>query len=402
MSPGRAVTAAALVVVLCAGIWLGGHPADLPEPLRDVFVDDAASLSTEATEVIEENYVRSVDHDRLRNASIDGMVRALRQRFDDRFSHYFDPRDLERFKESISGRFSGVGLSVSEVERGLRVGRVFAAAPAEAAGIAVGDVIVSVNGRSIAGEDSEVATAKIKGPPGTKVTIGVLRPSTDRKRSVTLTRSEIEVPITTSRVRMAAGRKVGYVQLLSFTEGAHAALREAIERVDDRGAKGLVLDLRGNGGGLLQEAVLTSSIFLPEGKVIVSTRSRTQGSEVYRAVGGNLPSRPTVVLINRDTASAAEILAAALADQAGATLVGVRSFGKGVFQQVIDLSNGGALDLTIGEYFTPSGENLAGKGIVPQVRALDRPRTKPDEGLQRALASLGRELRNGGAAPADG
>ena len=260
-------------------------------------------------------------------------------------------------------------------------------------------MIVSVNERSIAGEDSEVATAKIKGPPGTEVTIGVRRPPGDRTRSVTLTRAEIEVPMTISRIRDVDGRKVGYVALFGFTEGAHAALREAIERVRDRGAEGLVLDLRGNGGGLLQEAVLTSSIFLAEDEVIVSTRSRTQGSEVYRAMGDNLPPQPTVVLINRDTASAAEILAAALADQAGATLVGVRSFGKGVFQQVIDLSNGGALDLTIGEYFTPSGENLGGRGIVPEVRALDDPRTRPDEGLQRALRVLGQELR-GAAAPA--
>jgi carboxyl-terminal processing protease len=397
----RAAIVAALLVVLCAGLWLGGHPANLPEPLRDVFVDDAASLSAEATEVIEENYFRPTDGDRLSDSSIDGMVRALRRRYQDRFSHYFDPRDLERFRESISGRFSGVGLSVSEIEAGLRVGRVFPGAPAEEAGIAVGDVIVSVNGRSIAGEDSEVATAKIKGPAGTEVTIGVRRPPADRVRSVDLTRAEIEVPITTSRIRTAAGRKLGYVQLISFTEGAHAALREAIERVRDRGAEGLVLDLRGNGGGLLQEAVLTASIFLPEGDEIVSTRSRTQGSEVYRAVGENLPAQPTVVLINRDTASAAEILAAALADGAGAPLVGVRSFGKGVFQQVIDLSNGGALDLTIGEYFTPSGENLAGRGIAPDTRVLDDPRTRPDEALERALTVLGRELR-GAAAPATG
>ena len=148
-----------------------------------------------------------------------------------------------------------------------------------------------------------------------------------------------------------------------------------MRRCEQQGAEGIVLDLRGNGGGLLEEAVLTASIFLPEGEVVVSTQSRTQGSTVYKTVGGNLPPRPMVVLINRDTASAAEILAAALADDGGATVVGTRSFGKGVFQQVIDLSNGGALDLTIGEYFTADGITLAGKGIHPDVRALDDPDT---------------------------
>ena len=391
--------AAAVVVALCAGLWLGGHPADLPQPLRDAFVDESAGLSSEATEVIEDNYFRDVPAVRLRNSSIDGMVRGLRRRYKDRFSHYFDPEDLKRFEESISGRFSGVGLSVSEVDRGLRVANVFPHTPAARAGIRPGDVVVSVNDRSIAGQDSDVVTARIKGPAGTKVTIGVLRPSTHRTRTVVLTRAEIEVPITTSRVRVVGGRKLGYVQLVSFTDGAHAALRKAVQRVEERGAQGIVLDLRGNGGGLLQEAVLTASIFLPKDQVVVSTRSRTQGDTTYKTVGANLPPRPVVVLINRDTASAAEILTAALADDSGAKVVGTRSFGKGVFQQVMDLSNGGALDLTIGEYFTPNGVNLAGKGVHPDIHALDDPHTKADEGLRKALAVLGGEVA-GGAAPA--
>ena len=400
---GRSVAfAAALVATLCAGLWLGGHPGELPQPIRDAFVDDSVSLTSEAIEVIEDNYFRSVDASRLRDSSVDGMVRALRRRYGDRFSHYFDPDDLAHFREAIRGRFSGVGLTVSEVKRGLRVGRVFAKTPAARAGIAVGDVIVSVEGDSIAGEDSDIATARIKGPAGSEVTIGVLRPSSGRVRTLTLTRAQIEIPITTGRVRTVEGRELGYVQLISFSTGAHAALRQAVQRVEHRGAKGLVLDLRGNGGGLLQEAVLTASVFLPKGETVVTTQSRTEGGRSYESVGGNLPPLPVVVLINRDTASAAEILAAALADQAGATVVGTRSFGKGVFQQVIDLSNGGALDLTIGEYFTPDGTNLAGEGVSPDVRALDDPRTKLDEGVQKALEVLAAEVRSAAPAAADG
>jgi carboxyl-terminal processing protease len=391
---GRGAAVAAIVAVLCAGLWLGGHPGELPQPIRDVFVDESASLTSEAINVIEDTYFRSVETSRLRDASIDGIVRALRRRYGDRFSHYFDPEDLARFREAIRGRFSGIGLTVSEVKGGLRVGRVFARTPASRAGIAVGDVIVSVEGESIAGEDSDVATARIKGPAGSEVTIGVLRPSSGRVRALTLTRAEIKVPITTGGVRIIEGRKLGHVALVNFSEGAHTALRRAVQRVRRRGAEGIVLDLRGNGGGLLQEAVLSASVFLPEGETIVSTESRTQGEQTYDSVGGNLPRQPMVVLINRDTASAAEILAAALADQLDATLVGARSFGKGVFQQVIDLSNGGALDLTIGEYFTPDGTNLAGRGVRPEVRALDEPRTTRDEALRRALEVLSGELRS--------
>jgi carboxyl-terminal processing protease len=186
----------------------------------------------------------------------------------------------------------------------------------------------------------------------------------------------------------ANGRKLGYVRLTTFSDGAHGQLRRAVEKVERQGAEGIVLDLRGNGGGLLEEAVLTASIFMSKDRVVVSTDSRTEGHAVYKTAGDNLPKRPLVVLIDRNTASAAEILTAALADDAGATVVGTRSYGKGVFQQEVGLSNGGALKLTIGEYFTPDGTNLAGKGIHPDVRAKDDLRTRADEAIQRALGVL--------------
>jgi carboxyl-terminal processing protease len=384
--------AAALIVVLCAGIWLGGHPAKLPEFLRDRFVDDSAGLNLEASELIEDNYFRSVGSAELTNASLQGMVRELRRRHRDRFSDYFSPEALAHFNEAISGRFSGVGLSVSEVKQGLRVDRVFPHSPAQESGIEPGETIVSVDGRSIAGESSQVSTEKIKGPEGTEVTIGV-RGAGGRVRQLEVTRAQIALPVVTSKVEEVKGRKLGYVRLISFSEGAHALLRKGIEKVQDEGAEGIVLDLRANGGGLLEEAVLSASVFLPEDEVVVTTDSRTQGHAVYRTAGDNLPAVPMVVLIDRNTASAAEILTAALADQAGAEVVGTRSYGKGVFQQEIGLSNGGALKLTIGEYFTPGGVNLAkSHGIHPDVKARDDLRTPGrDEALESALGVLASE-----------
>ena len=388
-----AVTAALALALLCAGIWLGGHPAELPSFVRDAFVDETATLTGEAAETIEDNYFRSVPRARLNDSALGGMVAELRRRYRDRFSHYFGPEALDRFEEATEGRFSGVGLSVSEVPRGLRVADVFAGAPAEDAGIEPGDLIVSVEGKSIAGDDSAISTASIKGPAGTSVTLGVLRPASGRRRTVTLERAEVTVPVVERRLVRTGGTRLGYVRLLGFTDGSHAPLRRAVQRLRRLGAQGLVLDLRGNGGGLLREAILSASIFLSEGEVVVRTRSRTQGHAVQRALGGNLKPEPMVVLINRDTASAAEILASALADNGLARTVGTRSFGKGVFQQVIDLSNGGALDLTIGRYFTASGISLAPKGIRPDVRAPDDPRTRADEQLRRALGVLRAEIR---------
>jgi carboxyl-terminal processing protease len=378
-----------LIVGLVGGVLVGTQsdwldPGDL--------LGTSGTPPEEALDVIEDSYYKDVDASRLDDASIQGMVRELRDQFDDRFSHYFDPGELKQFEQSTSGSFSGVGLSVREVKRGLRVTTVFDDTPAKDAGIREGDVISSVDGESIAGEPADVATAMIKGPPGTTVTLKVDSPSTGRTREISLERAEVRVPVVQGRIRRAAGRKVAYVQLAGFSEGAHGELRSEIERLYRQGAEGLVLDLRGNGGGLLNEAVLTSSVFVDKG-VIVSTSGRTQPDKDYQAVGGALDPRPTVVLINRDTASAAEILTAALEEHGLATVVGTRSFGKGVFQEVIDLDSGGALDLTVGEYLTSKGRSLAGNGIKPDVPAKDNLKTRDDEGLERALEVLGRELR---------
>lgn len=381
--------AVGLVAMLAAGLWLGGHPRSLPEPLRDWFVEEPAGLTAEAAEAIQDNYYRPVGDQELGNASLQGMVRELRKRHQDRFTEYFSPEALAAFNEQIEGRFSGVGLSVIEVPKGLRVAQVFPRSPAEEAGIEVGDTIVSVEGKSIAGKSSEESTKLIKGPEGTEVTLGVRDAESGKTRKVTVTRAEVTLPNVSSRTEEVDGRKLGYVRLLSFSEGAHGQLAQGVEKVKKEGAEGIVLDLRHNPGGLLDEAVLTASLFLPEGEVVVRTDSRTQGASVHKTTDGRISGLPVVVLIDRGTASAAEILAAALADNAGAEVVGTRSYGKGVFQEEQGLSNGAALKLTVGEYFTPDGVNLAeSHGIHPEVKVQDNPKTKVDEAEQRALEVL--------------
>ena len=386
---GAVAFAAALIAFLCAGLWLGGHPDKLPEFAREAFVGSPGGLSAEAAELIKDNYYRPVGDTELGNSSLQGMVRELRRRHHDRFSDYFSPQSRESFNQEIEGHFSGVGLSVVPVKRGLRAVQVFHGSPAAKAGIVPGDTIVSVDGDSIAGESSTEATERIKGPEGTEVTLGVLDAKSGRVRQLRLTRAEVALPNVSSRVETVDGRKLGYIRMLSFSEGVHAQLADAVRKVEREGAEGIVLDLRGNPGGLLEEAVLSASIFLPEGEVVVSTDSRTQGHSVHKTVGGNLPKRPLAILIDRNTASAAEILTAALADDAGAPVVGTRSYGKGVFQEEKGLSNGGALKLTVGEYFTPDGTNLAqSHGIHPDVKVSDNPETAVDEGKERALEVL--------------
>jgi carboxyl-terminal processing protease len=351
-----------------------------------------SDLTSQATQVIRDDYFKPVKTSVLNKASVDGIIRELRKRYDDRFSHYLDPHQLRQFESLTSGRFSGVGLTVTGVNRGLRVASVLPRTPAQHAGIKEGDLITAVDGRSLAGVPTEVATARIKGPPGTPVELRVVSGSGGPTRNVRLKRASVAVPVAVGEIKRAGTSKVAYVRYATFSEGAHGELSSTLERLDHRGAQGLVLDLRGNGGGLLNEAVLSASLFLSKGQLVVSTDSRTMGHRDYDAIGDPLPQHPTVVLINHDTASAAEILASALEDHHLATIVGTRSFGKGTFQEVIHLAAGGALDLTVGQYFTANGISLANKGIKPDVRAVDDPKTPQDEGLRRALAVLAEKM----------
>ena len=386
---GAVAFAVALVALLAAGLWLGGHPSYLPGFARDAFVEEPGGLSGEAAEILEQNYWRETGPIELGNASLQGMVRQLRRRHHDRFTEYFSPENLESFNQQIEGRFSGIGLSVSEVKWGLRVEQVFPGSPAAEAGIGEGEVVVSVDGESIAGVESTEATKKIKGPEGTEVTIGVLEPKSGKTRELTLTRAEVSLPNVSQKLEEVGGVALGYVRMLSFSAESGAQLKRAVEKVEDEGAEGILLDLRHNPGGLLDQAVQSASIFLPEGEVVVTTKSRTQGDGTHETVGGNLPAKPLVVLVDGGTASAAEILTAALVDDGEATTVGETTYGKGVFQEEHGLDNGGALKITVGEYFTPDGENLAKThGIHPDVRVPFNPRAKGDNQKTRALRVL--------------
>ena len=383
----------ALVACLVVGVWLGGHPSKLPSFAREAFTEEPTSLVGEASEIIKDNYFRKVGDTELGNASLQGMVRELRKRHKDRFSDYFSPESLEGFNTQIEGHFSGVGLSVIEVKQGLRVVKVFKRSPAEEGGVKAGDTIIEVEGESIAGLTSAESTQKIKGPEGSQVKVTLEKPKTHKKVEKTLTRANVVLPNVSSRVFTIGGKKIGYVRLFSFSSEASKQLAHGIEKLNKERVEGIVLDLRDNPGGLLDEAVTSASLFLPEGEVVVSTKSRTKGSTERQSGPGKIVDVPFDVLIDRGTASAAEIMTAALQDDAHAPVVGTRSYGKGVFQEEHDLANGGALKLTVGEYFTPSGENLARTGgIHPEVKAVDNPHTAPDEARQKALETVAAQV----------
>jgi carboxyl-terminal processing protease len=385
------------VVALLAGIWLGGrHPGWLPDPVRSSVVgDDSTRVVDEAIGDVHSTYYRAVPENQLADNAIAGIIAKL----GDRFSNYFSPSEYRQFKQAQNSEFSGIGVQVAQDPKGLRVQVVYDGSPASRAGMKPGDVIVAAGGRPLQGLNQNASTALIKGPPGSDVRLTWLHDG--RRVTRTLTRNTVSVPVVASELRAAPanGCKVGVVKLATFSSGAHAEVYAALKRLQQKGAKAYVLDLRDNGGGLVSEAQLIASAFLKDGP-IVTTRGRAVPERTLRATGSPvIPDAPLDVLVNNGTASASEIVTGALQDRHRAEVVGTRTFGKGVFQQIIELSNGGALDITAGQYFTPSGRNLGGRGvhtgagIQPDVRISDNQATKADEALAKAVGVVGSHCR---------
>jgi carboxyl-terminal processing protease len=388
MSRGVLAATTALVA-LVAGLWLGGHPNDLPGPVRDAFVQEDRALRAEIIDSIEDNYYRPVNERKLDDASLKGIVESL----DDPYSTYLTGREARQFDEDVSGHFEGVGMNVEQDKRGLKVLRVFDGSPAQGAHIRAGDVVIAVDGRPIAGVNSEVATNRIKGPAGTMVELRVFTPGEHRDRTVKVKRERIEVPLTRGRLMERDGHKIGVAELMAFSDGAHVLLSREIKRLRARGAEAIVLDLRGNPGGLLLEGVAVSSLFIEDGR-IVSVRGRHRAERTHDAEGDAILPQdvPVAVLVDGGSASASEIVTGALRDRGRATVVGTRTFGKGLVQEVEHLSNGGELKLTTAHYYLPDGETISTKGIKPQVRARDNPDTDRDEALPVALDTLAHKL----------
>ena len=376
--------------VLCLGIWWGGHPTDLPSFLRDAFVANPHdTVIDEALSDIQDDWYRPSARGGLIDGAIAGAVASL----NDPYAQYQTPTQFNSFNNPSPQQFSGVGIDVAPVRSGLLVSGVLPHSPASSAGMRVGDVITTVDGRRIASIGSTQGISMIRGRAGTRVTLGVRRGT--RTLTFALTRRVISTPIVEDAVTSLQGVKLGIIYLPTFdVPGVHGEVAVDLHTLLRAHVRGIVLDLRANRGGLVTEAQLVTSMFLRKG-VIVTTRARGAQASVVRATGQVIaPTIPLVVLVNGDTASAAEIVTGALRDHHRATIVGTRTYGKGVFQEIIPLSNGGAVDITVGHYYLPDGENLGagglrrGPGIKPDVTVTGGPGPKGDPQLKAALRIL--------------
>jgi carboxyl-terminal processing protease len=393
-APRIAATAVITLGVFALGIWLGGHPSWLPQSFRDAFEQNTSgTLVNTVLDRIEQDYYRPVGRTQLVNKGLTSMVASL----DDPYSHYYSPSAYRMFLNESNPHFAGIGVSVLPIKQGLRIIDVFPNSPAAKAGLLRADEIVQVNSTHLAGRSSQFASGLIRGKPGTTVGITVQRGS--RTIHFSIVRARVVEPVASEQIENYHGLKIGDLSFTSFTSGSGDELRQQVHKALAHGAKALILDLRGNGGGLLKEAINVASIFVADG-TIVTTKGRTQPTQVYTAEGNAIaPSIPMVVLVDHGTASSAEIVTGALSDHQRAEVVGTRTYGKGVFQEIQPMPGGGALDITVGEYFTPNGQNLGGggvregRGIKPSVYASTPLTSKTDTALNTAERVVASETK---------
>ncbi len=338
--------------------------------------------------IIDNNYVDKVNDVNLVDDAIKGMVSSL-----DPHSSYMTKKEYNELKVVTTGKFGGLGIEITLKDGILTVIAPIEDTPAFRAGIKAKDMIMKINGKSTLGMSLQDAVKMMRGKPNTKVTITILRSKKQKPFDLTITRAIIHV----KSVKYKKIDNIGYLRILQFQQGTTKEVENALSKL--KNIKGLVIDLRNNPGGLLQEAIGVSDLFVKQG-VIVSIRGRNKDDTQYFYADNdnNEPTYPIVVLINSGSASASEIVAGCLKDDKRAIIMGVKSFGKGSVQSIIPLSDGSALRLTTARYYTPSGRSIQAVGIEPDVKVKQAKITEESDGYTLREANLAHHLKASGNA----
>lgn len=333
-------------------ITIGRAQSGLPASLN------YASLAQEYT-ALRENYDGKLTAKQLLNGAKAGLAQAT----NDPYTEYFTPSEAKNFTNELNNSFSGIGAELGADSSGdIEIIAPISGSPAAKAGLQPKDIIATIDGKSASGLSPDAAVNEIRGPAGTKVTLGIVR-GDSQQLTFTITRQNISVP--TVQPKILDGN-IGYMQVTTFGDDTGALAAKAANTFKNDQVKGIVLDLRDNPGGLVTSAVDLTSLWLPSGKTIMQEKRGTVVEQTYAATGDDiLQGIPTVVLVNGGSASASEITAGALHDNGAARIIGTQSYGKGVVQEILDLSGGAQLKVTVASWYRPDGQNINHKGITP-------------------------------------
>ena len=382
------------VVLFLILVAVGGGPralGDKSDPAKpDAVKDDYYELQkllVDTLDQVQRNYVKDISRRELVEAAIKGVLAEL-----DQYSGYIGPSDMEQFRDTVESQFGGIGIRISTENRQLQVISPLVGSPAYKAGVLAGDRIVKINGESTKGFKIDDAVKRLKGEPGSDVTITVIHPGKSEEVEITIVRRMIHVDTVLGDHREAddswsfvidEGKRIGYIQLTAFSRGTAGELRKQLARLKEAGIGGLILDLRFNPGGLLSSAIEVSDMFVTKGR-IVSTEGRNTKTRVWDAKDRDtFNDFKMVVLVNRFSASASEIVSACLQDHGRAVVMGERTWGKGSVQNVIELEDGdSALKLTTATYHRPNGKNI---NRLPDVKDDDEWGVTPDDGYRLRL-----------------
>jgi carboxyl-terminal processing protease len=353
MRPSRRI---ALIGVILVPVIAGAFV------VQDRALREGGRLFAQVLDLVNSRYVDSVNAADLYEKAARGLVTQLQ----DPYSELMSPKQLTQFNTSTAGRYGGIGMRIEEQPgKGVTIVQIFPNTPAEKAGIREGDIIVGIDTIAVRGWNSRRVADSLTGTPGTKVNVTFARPGVPEPIKATFTRALIRVPAVPYAIMFDG--KIGYIPLQGFNETSTAELSKSIVNLQAQGAKGLVLDLRNNPGGFLDQSLSISNLFLKEGQEIASVRGRNVEPQTYYAREKPIaPTLPLVILTDQYSASASEIVAGALQDHDRAVIVGTTSFGKGLVQTVFNLDGGYALKMTTGKWYTPSGRSIQKERILTE------------------------------------
>ncbi|MDB5185785.1 MAG: hypothetical protein JWL85_308 [Candidatus Saccharibacteria bacterium] len=360
-----AVTAVVAGGIFVFGVMVGNGRVPIgPDAVfqKSVSKNLPADLDYSSVEQMYDKLRQSYDGQLDANKLLDGLKGGLAKATGDPYTEFLNVEEAKQFDEELNGTFSGIGAELSKDKNAIIVVSPIAGFPAEKAGLKSKDVIVEIDGQSAYDLNLTEAVNKIRGPEGTKVKLKVMRNGT-QELNLEITREKITIPSVTSEV---VNGNIGIIKISRFSDDTAQLTREAAQKFKDQNVKGVVLDVRGNPGGLLDAAVDVSSVWLPAGKTVLQEKRDGVVVRTFSAKGTPiLEGVPTVVLIDEGSASASEITAGALKDNNAATLIGQKSFGKGSVQQLERLPDGSVLKVTIARWYTPAGKNIDKEGIEP-------------------------------------